>query len=211
MNSFLFLKETELSSAEKLCIKGGIRESEEERKTHYHKHCPLARYKHARGNLMGPLGTQMGCWKRHTNKISSTRCKRHQPKRDPQDQGFYSPIANKKIMAVSSLCMCIYFSQCPSCFHWPYKIYTQRTEVLYKKYAVKELTFGVLHHHLKPGLHATSSLGSLFPSSVTIHKSVHGSHSESNVKDTNVETQLEKNRVLVTLVYDTIPFSVKSL
>ncbi len=81
--------------------------------------------------------------------------------------------------------------------------------MLYKKYAVKELTFGVLHHHLKPGPHATSSLGSLFPSSVTIHKSVHGSHSESNVKkDTNIETQLEKNRVLVTLVYDTIPFSV---
>ncbi len=83
--------------------------------------------------------------------------------------------------------------------------------MVYKKYAVKELTFGVLHHHLKPGPHATSSLGSLFPSSVTIHKSVHGSNSESNVKDTNIETQLEKNRVLVTLVYDTKPFSVKSL
>lgn len=132
--------------------------------------------------------------------------KRHQPKRDPQDQGFYPPIANKKIRQFH-LYACAYISDNVPHASIGHTKYTQRAEVLYKKYAVKELTFGVLHHHLKQGPHATSSLGSLFLSSVTIHKSVHESHSESNVKkDTNIETQLEKIRVLVTLVYDTILF-----
>ncbi len=69
--------------------------------------------------LLLSISTQEGIWwalwgpkwavERDTNKISSKRLKRHQPKREPQDQGFYSPIANKKLMQFH-LYACAYIS-----------------------------------------------------------------------------------------------------